>query len=55
MGMKLINSMKWSGQADEKVSNDELKCFPFWKLFFTAKCDDLPCAGTYRVEFRGDF
>ena len=31
----LINSMKWSGQTDEKVPDDELKCFPFWKSFFS--------------------
>lgn len=46
----LINSMKWSGKTDKKVSNDELKCFPFWKsCFFTTKSGDLLCAGTYKV------
>lgn len=27
--------MKWSGQTDEKVSNDEFKCFPLWKSCFS--------------------
>jgi len=39
----------------EEFLNDELKCSPFWKLFFAAESDGLLCAGTYRAESGGDF
>jgi len=39
----LINSMKWSGQTDEKVPNNELKCFLFWNSYFSLQSWMIRC------------